>query len=82
MSKAKLIKLINFSDSELSFWLEEVPTSEARKLFRLALKEQDRDTRHGCAEAVAMLNIDLASPIINDAHDACMNYQDKELAEL
>lgn len=43
--------------------------SEIEKRVATLLKEQDRDTRHGCAEAVSSSNnIDLA-------HDACMNYQ-------
>lgn len=33
----------------------------------LLLKEQDRDTRHACAEAVIGCNS------VNDAHNVCMN---------
>lgn len=45
-------------------------------VIRLALKEQDRDTRHACAEAVlgcdkSLYNIDLIWK--DDAHSACMN---------
>ena len=42
----------------------------------LLLKEQDRDTRHACAEAVNDITNKtryLADWIIPEAHDACMN---------
>ncbi len=48
----------------------------------LVLKEQDRDTRHACAEAVLMANPRDAAhehPLVvecfNRAHQACMNAQ-------
>lgn len=42
---------------------------------RLALKEQDRDTRHACAEAVLNCDEDVSGECIwkNEAHSACMN---------
>ena len=44
---------------------------------RIALKEQDRDTRHACAEAVLRCPEDVSGECIwkEDAHDACMNAQ-------
>ncbi len=41
----------------------------------LLLRQQDRDTRHGCAEAVLACNEDVSGECIwkNDAHAACMN---------
>lgn len=50
---------------------------KARKLIRIAIKEQGRDTRHACANAVNMLGAahsgddDLIER--NSAHTACMN---------
>ena len=40
-----------------------------------ALKEQDRDTRHACAEAVLQCEEDVSGECIwkDDAHAACMN---------
>ncbi len=39
------------------------------------LKEQDRDTRHACAEAVIQCNEDVSGECIwkDDAHAACIN---------
>ena len=53
-----------------------------KRIVRL-LKEQDRDTRHGCAEAVQQLpdeNEMCADSNVkwidaDDAHSTCMNYQ-------
>jgi len=44
---------------------------------RMALKEQDRDTRHACAEAVIKLDSRQFGGEINkdEAHAACMNVQ-------
>lgn len=40
-----------------------------------ALQEQDRDTRHACAEAVLRCEEDVSGECIwkDDAHAACMN---------
>jgi hypothetical protein len=40
---------------------------QAFSTIRFALKEQDRDTRHACAEA------SLQCGTVKGAHDACMN---------
>ena len=46
--------------------LENCPSvEESLKAIVLALKEQDRDTRHACAEAVIGISC--------EAHDLCMN---------
>lgn len=45
----------------------EKPEAVLKSMLRLMLKEQDRDTRHACAEAV------LQSKGANDAHNICMN---------
>jgi hypothetical protein len=51
------------------------------EIVRLALKKQDRDTRHGCAEAVmqcedqnALTDTELNWIDASEAHDACVNY--------
>ena len=53
--------------------------SEVKKAIELALKEQDRDTRHACAEAVINCDKEVAVDGIRElidacvAHAACMN---------
>lgn len=44
-------------------------------VIKRALRDQDRDTRHACAEAVLMCKEDVSGECIwkNDAHSACMN---------
>ena len=48
---------------------------KAGRLIRMALKEQDRDTRHTCADAINECNEDMSGECIwkDEAHDACMN---------
>jgi hypothetical protein len=48
---------------------------ETKKALIKLLKEQDRDTRHKCAEAVLSCNEDMSGECIwkSDAHNACMN---------
>lgn len=46
----------------------------------MALREQDRDTRHACAEAVSNLNPiegfpNVSTALLLDAHRACMSAQ-------
>lgn len=87
MSKSKLIELIKMDDKVLSFWLENVQTKEARELFRQALKEQDRDTRHVCAAkchdlAISAFSDDTGSSIGFDCKLACKDYQYKDLVGL
>ena len=48
-------------------------TDKARELIRKALKEQDRDTRHACAEAVIQQGEAPAIELIDRCHNACMN---------
>jgi hypothetical protein len=46
------------------------------KSVEIAIKEQDRDTRHACAEAVLACksgSLPDGGCWKNDAHDACMN---------
>ncbi len=48
---------------------------KAKKAISMALKEQDRDTRHACAEAVLQCDEDVSGNCIwkDEAHNACMN---------
>lgn len=56
---------------------------DLRELFLSELTQQDRDTRHACAEAVYSISRvydhfqggDFACQIVMRAHDACMNTQ-------
>jgi hypothetical protein len=88
MSKKYVLELLNMDDDELNMELENVDVEDFRKALRLALKEQDRDTRHACAESIHSLDSrDLPwhtfAPyesergedvvIVSSAHSACMN---------
>ncbi len=48
---------------------------QAWAIIRKALAEQDRDTRHACAEAVLLCPEDVSGQFISkdEAHNACMN---------
>ena len=46
---------------------------KAERLILMALKEQDRDTRHACAEAVIRQGDAAAIELIDRCHNACMN---------
>lgn len=76
-------------DEIFSTWVRDSQTLEQleRRIVQ-ALREQDRDTRHACAEAVIKLarTVSQCSTVeyckgFNDAivsaHDACMNVQDR-----
>lgn len=52
MSKETVLDLINLGDDYLIEYFNNVGLDEFRTILRLALKEQDRDTRHACAEAI------------------------------
>lgn len=52
MSKKYFKELYLLNDYELNVELENISCAEFRKAIDMALKEQDRDTRHACAEAV------------------------------
>ena len=52
MSKAYIKELLEMSDDSLNAELENINISDFRQALKLAMKEQDRDTRHACAEAV------------------------------
>jgi len=77
MSKKKIIELIKMPDLCVREWAIRTPGKEIKEIFIQALKDQDRDTRHGCADAVLH-----ASPICEYAHTACINYRDKDLKGL
>lgn len=67
MSKVYLKACLEMSDDDLNVELEDIEADEFRSIIRKALKEQDRDTRHACAEAV------LQCGTVDGAHNACMN---------
>lgn len=64
MSKSYFKECLEMSDDALNVELENIKVDEFRAIIRRALKEQDRDTRHACAEAVIGAG---------DPHAACMN---------
>ena len=43
------------------------------EIIRMGLKEQDRDTRHACAEACLLQADKPALEMIDACHNACMN---------
>lgn len=76
MSKKLLIAWIN---SQEAYSLSSV---EFKNICRNALKEQDRDTRHGCADAIITRANGHQCVQTDTAHGLCINYQDKDLAKL
>ena len=60
---------------EREYSCESQKTAWLQKLIITAIKEQDRDTRHACAEAVLKCNRDMSDECIwlDEAHDACIN---------
>lgn len=83
MSKKKVLELIAMDEQELAAWLCVVGVEEFRSMLRLALEEQDRDTRHACAEAINHLDEPsrwkdfvaktVASAVRNNAYGIAMN---------
>jgi hypothetical protein len=56
------------------------------EIVRLALKKQDRNTRHGCAEAVIqcedqndLTDTELKWIDASEAHNACINYSTNKI---
>ena len=92
MSKAKLIELIKGNQEDVYDFFAETPTYEVQNILRQALKDQDRDTRHGCANAVSKMDdharidtsLGTSAGVIlkGKAHNSCINYQDKDLEGL
>ena len=56
MSKAKVNELISMTGTNLADWLDDVNVIEFRHILKIAMQEQDRDTRHACAEAITKLS--------------------------
>lgn len=52
-----------------------VGVDKAKRLIRVAIKEQDRDTRHSCAEAISNSLKDSTGEYVykDAAYNACMN---------
>ena len=73
MSKKYVKELIEMSEEELNCELENVPVEHFRNLIKIAMKEQDRDTRHACAEAVIQCSDASSLEMIDRCHNACMN---------
>ncbi len=61
-------KVDNFLVANVGTW----NAKQERALIKL-LKEQDRDTRHACAEAVLTEAGDKDTISVSAAHNACMN---------
>ena len=82
MSKKYLLELINMSEDELDVELMSVKTDDFRENLRIGLKDQDRDTRHACAEAVMSCDTAMGYGAVlkDEAHRACINTRNlKEL---
>lgn len=84
-------ELINMDHRELMVKLNAVSrfgedVIEFQNTLLQALKEQDRNTQNGCAEAVSHDDLWLKyrepCQISDEAHETCMNYRDKDLEEL
>lgn len=61
------------SDESLNLELEQISVKDFRKALRIALKEQDRDTRHACAEACLVEEANQNYIVHKAFHDICMN---------
>ena len=73
MSKKYFIELIQMNDDALNVEIKHIAVKEFRAALKLALKEQDRDTRHACAES-CMVTKENQNYIVHKAfHDLCMN---------
>lgn len=66
---SKLNKKIDEEMAEFIAKMESgfAPDAAFKSILRRVLKEQDRDTRHACAESVLQTNN------ADEAHEACMN---------
>lgn len=75
MSKSYIQEMIAMSDDALNTELENIHVKEFKQALKIALKEQDRDTRHACAEAVLKCSEDVSGECIwkDEAHGACLN---------
>ena len=88
MSKAKLISFIKADEETageiLCGIIEREGYKGLQRVVLLGLKEQDRDTRHGCAEECVVKGPkeDHLSIISKAFHDVCMNYKDKKLSKI
>lgn len=65
-------KLNKKIDEEMAVFITKMesgfaPDAAFKAILRRVLKEQDRDTRHACAESV------LQTKNADEAHDACIN---------
>ncbi len=81
LSPAKQARIARIVDI-VSYSLPEADQQLLAAAIESALREQDRDTRHACAEAVLMANPQdgahdhpLVVECFNRAHQACMNAQ-------
>ena len=79
MSNKKLIELIGMPKRHIEEFIRMTPAIELRKIFANALKETVDDTRHGCAKAVTCHGDKSPLEMLDYAHAACLNYQDKDL---
>jgi hypothetical protein len=76
-AQQKAVELVD--DANVEFGIDFDQVSPLIKAIVKLLKEQDRDTRHACAEAVSGLHEVCETPnggiaiCPSDAHDACMN---------
>jgi len=86
MSLKTVESLITKNDLDLRVAIDSMSASQIRNMLALAIKEQDRDTRHACADAVVQLtclehNLDIFDQLNNaidkdDAHSEIMNCRD------
>ena len=69
MTKEYIKEMIEMGDDALNVELENIKVHEFRHALKIALKEQDRDTRHACAEAAMSVDTLTRSAV----NMACMN---------
>ena len=72
-------KLMEMSDTGLYRYINGLNREKFKDLLMRIRKEQDRETRHACAEAVldippgVILTKGICGIFPDDAHDACIN---------
>jgi hypothetical protein len=86
MSLKIVESLIKQNDLDLRVAIDSMTATQIRNMLTLAIKEQDRDTRHACAETISQMdtvesNLDIFDRLNdsidkNNAHSEIMNCRD------
>ena len=73
-AEEKAIRMVRrFSSDTGAIGMDGKFTEQLREIISMGLKEQDRDTRHACAEACLLQADRPALEMIDACHNSCMN---------